>query len=83
MGCIYSLVNTRITINADTLERIIGILNVPAAHQDRIRRDGVLIVKAPSAPAGGAPPPARARRSRSSTERGVSSTRSRTGRRQT
>jgi hypothetical protein len=84
MGDIFSLVRARVTVSRETLEKIIGILNVPTkAHRDNMLRDGVLIVKAPSPPGGGGPRPARARSSRSSTEGGASSTRSRTSRRQT
>lgn len=90
MGCVYSLVNTRVTVNTDTLNQIIGILKITAAaDRNRILRDGILIVKLPSPPGGG-PRPARARSSRSSTENSASSTgnrasstRSRTSRRQT
>jgi hypothetical protein len=84
MGRVFSLVNTRITVQTETLERIIEILNVPTkADRDRILRDGILIVKATSLPSGGGPQPARARSSRSSTGTGASSTRSRTSRRRT
>lgn len=84
MGIAYSLYNMRVTVSSDTLETIIDLLKIPTkADQDRIRRDGILIVKAPSPPGGGGPRPARARSSRSSTEGRVSSTRSRTSRRQT
>ena len=83
MGIAYSLYNTRVTVSSDTLEKIIDLLKIPTkADQDRIRRDGILIVKAPSAPGGGRPRAARAR-SRPATDGGVSSTRSRTSRRQT
>jgi hypothetical protein len=84
MGCVYSLVNTRVTVTTDTLQQIIGILKITAAtDRNRILRDGILIVKLPSPPGGGGPQPARARSSRSSTESSASSTRTRTSRRQT
>lgn len=84
MGIAYSLHNTRVTVSSDTLEKIIDLLKIPTkTDQDRIRRDGILIVKAPSPPGGGGPRAARARSSRPSTEGRVSSTRSRTSRRQT
>jgi hypothetical protein len=84
MGIVFHLVNTRITVKTETLERIVDILEIPTKTvRDRILREGILIVKGTSLPGGSGPQPARARSSRSSTESGASSTRSRTSRRQT
>jgi hypothetical protein len=84
MGIVFNLVNTRITVKTETLERIVDILEIPTkAVRDRILREGILIVKGTSLPGGSSPQPARARSSRSPTQSGTSSTRSRTGRRQT
>jgi hypothetical protein len=84
MGDVYSLVRARVTVSRETLEQIVGILNITTkADRDRILRDGIVIVKQPSPPGAGGPRPARARSSRSSAESRTSSTRSRTSRRQT
>ena len=77
MGDVFSLARVRVTVSSDKLEQIIGILNIPTkADQDRIRRDGILIIRAPSAPGGG-PRPARTRSTRASTASRAASTASR------
>jgi hypothetical protein len=85
MGGVYVLANTRVTVSRETLQTIAGLLGITTkAHLDRILTDGLVIVKAPSQPAGGGPRrQARARGSRSSTEGGTSTTRSRTSRQRT
>lgn len=93
MGSAYSLVNTRVAVSRETLEKIADLLNITTkAHRDRIFTDGLLIVKVPAAPGGASPRPrpARGGSSRASTGGGAASTgggaaspRGRTGRRQT